>query len=280
MSGDGWDKANFGYIDPSTGKYTAVSSFNLKEPDDPYALEISPDLTKYATSKAETPAGGSPLQSVSRVGWIDSSGKFTAVSPAPPPATDFQRSLPPMYGTPVFDGAGNFYYSSSQGEIQHLYKLPAGATSNPQEVTPTPQMKGGVPLRNFDGTLNFACSWSMNGKWLGPDSLVAVIPNIGLSTSPSTPSSDYLIAKIPIVTASDGCPATDSSNQNAVQIFDIGMQTVDQPVVSPDGTKIAFFNENTPGGLYVLDIKGNGKPTRIAAKSDLNLSNLKLIRWN
>jgi hypothetical protein len=280
----GGSSLNFGYIDPSTGKYTVVSSFNASAPansGDPDSLALSPDLTKYGTSKVDTSAPGCPGNCPSRLGWIDTSGKFTAVSPAPPPATDFQQSLPPTYSSPVFDGAGNFYYWSHQGQTDHLYKLPPGSTSNAQEVTPTPKPGMGA-YRNFDGTIKFGCQ-NLAGMWLGPDSRMAVSTTIGLPGSPTNPaSSGEAIVKYPLTQDMDGCPWIDqSNNQNAVKIFDLGMQVVDQPVASPDGKKIAFFNNNTPGGLYVLDIGGNSQPTRIAAKSDLSsLGNLKVIRWN
>jgi Protein of unknown function (DUF2510) len=278
MSGDGWDKAEFGYVDPSTGKYTHVSSFSLKEPGDPAALEMSPDLTKYATLKADTSAGGAPGSAPVRAGWIDSSGKFTAVSPAAPPASDFERSQPPAYSSPVFDGAGNFYYWSTQEGKSHLYKLPAGSTSNPQEVTPTPKgTPGTVPFRNFDGSLNFGCN-PVPGTWLGPDSRMLVLPitdSSGLSTN------HYAVFKLPVTTAADGCPSVDQfQHEDQTKVFDLGIQTVDQPVANPDHTKIAFFNSNTPGGLYVVDVGGDGKPKKIASRSDLNFGNMKLVRWN
>jgi hypothetical protein len=278
MSGDSWDKAIFGYIDPSTGKYTHVSTFDLKEPGDPDAVEISPDLTRYATIKADTSAGGSPSSAPARAGWIDTSGKFTAVSPAAPPATDFQQNEAPTYGSPVFDGAGNFYYWSQQGTTRHLYKLPAGSTSNAQEVTPTPTW-GNFPLRNFDGTLRWGCN-PLPGMWLGPDSRMLALPMSDPSSGAST--GKYAVVKVPLTTTAEGCPSVDQLNhQNQTKIFDLGIQSgVDQPVANPDDTKIAFFNSGTPGGLYVVGIGGDSKPNRIATKSDLNLPNMKLVRWN
>jgi Protein of unknown function (DUF2510) len=278
MSGDSWDKADFGYIDPSTGKYGHASSFALKEPDDADAVEISPDLTKYATSKVDKSTGGSAYNPPSRVGWIDSSGKFTAVSPAAPPATDFQQSAPPTYVQPVFDGAGNFYYWSQEGQTHHLYKVPAGSTSNAQEVTPTPTW-GPSTLRNFDGTLRWGCN-PISGKWLGPDSRMLAMPvndpSSGLSTG------KYAVFKIPLTTIADGCPWVDQiNNKDQTKIVDLGIEfQVGQPVANPDGTKIAFFDSGTPGGMYVAGVGGDSKPTRIGSRSDLNLPNMKLIRWS
>ena len=193
-SGNSWDEASFGYIDPTTGKYTKVSSFKVGETAfDPDALELSPDLTRYAVRKADNAAASS----TARVGWIDTSGKFTAVSPATPAPTDFPRSQPPTYDGPVFDGAGNFYYWSHQDGTNHLYKVPAGSTSNPQEITPTPKFQQ-YPIRNSDGTLQFGCP-PVRGMWLGSDSRVTVTVNIGLSASPTTPaSSGFVIAKFPV----------------------------------------------------------------------------------
>jgi Protein of unknown function (DUF2510) len=278
MSGDSWDKADFGYIDPSTGKYSHAASFALKEPGDD-ALELSPDLTRYATSKADTSAGGSPLSAPVRVGWIDTSGKFTAVSPAPPAATDFQQSRPPTYSSPVFDSVGNFYYWSTQDGTNHLYKVPAGSTSNPEEVTPTPKF-GGNAYRNFDGTLKFGCP-QLPGKWIGSDSRMLVMPVNNPSSGLST--GKYAVVKLPLTTTADGCPWVEQiNNPNQTKIVDLGIEfNVSQPVANPDGTKIAFFDSGTPGGMYVATIGGDSKPTRIAAKDALTqFGNMKLIRWS
>jgi hypothetical protein len=266
---------NFGYIDPSTGKYTHVSTFNTGSQG---SGSLSPDLTRLAASKKDDDT----TRYVTHVGWIDTSGKFTSVSPAPPPAADFQQSQPPIYEGPAFDGAGNFYYWERQGTTTHLYKVPAGSTSNAQEITPTPQnFQGGVaPLRNYDGTLHFGCP-EIPGAWLGPDKRMAVGTTTGLPGSPADSSSEgYAIIKYPLITSPSGCPALNQNNQDGAKVFDLGVQPVDQPVANPDGTKIAFYNSNSPGGLYVLTIGGDSKPTRIATKSDLNLPNMKLIGWS
>ena len=98
----------------------------------------------------------------------------------------------------------------------------------------------------------------------------------GLSTG------KYAIVKAPLTTTADGCPWVEQLNhQTQTTIFDLGVQFgVDQPVANPDGTKIVFFNSSTPGGLYVLTIGGDNKPNRIATKAELNLPNMKLIRWS
>jgi hypothetical protein len=275
-SGDGWDNAIFGYVDPTTGKYTQISAFKVAMPEfDDNVLELSPDLTKFAVKKTDNSA----TSATQRVGWIDTSGNFTDVTPAAPPSTDFPQSAPPTYDAPVFDGAGNFYYFSREDGTEHLYKLPPGSTSNPQEVTPTPKFQH-LPLRNLDGSLHFGCP-SIPGKWLGTGSRVTVTPDIGLSTSPSSSSGErFVIAKFPVTQDSEGCPAVEQANQNATKMVDLGIQTVDQPVPNADGTKLAFFSGNSPGGLYVVGTDDNSKPTKIAAKSDLNLPNLKVIRWS
>jgi Protein of unknown function (DUF2510) len=275
-SGNSGDEASFGYIDPATGKYTKVSTFKVGETAfDPDVPELSPDLNRYAVRKSDNAAASS----TARVGWIDTSGKFTAVSPATPAPTDFPRSAPPTYDGPVFDGAGNFYYWSHQDGTNHLYKVPAGSTSNPQEVTPTPKFQQ-YPIRNPDGTLQFGCA-PIRGMWLGSGNRVTVTVNIGLSTSPTTPSSQgFVIAKFPVTQATDGCPLVDSGNQNAVKVFDLGIQNANQPVPNHDFSKLAFYVGNAPGGIYIVDVDGNGQPAHIASDSQLkNLPNLKLIRW-
>jgi hypothetical protein len=266
---------DFGYFDPSTGKYTHVSSFTAGGSATSDVLQISPDLSRYATSKTDNSGGGS-YQAPERVGWVDSRGTFTAVSPAPPPATDFQQSQPPRYGSPMFDGAGNFYYSSMQDGKNHLYKVPAGSTSNPEEVTPTPKDVVNA-YRNFDGTLRFGCP-NLPGKWLGPDSRMFV-SDMG---DPTTSNRDNAVVKAPLTTTGDGCPWVNQiDRQGLTKIFDLGIQPVEQPVANPDHTKIAFYNSNTPGGLYIVTIGGDSKPTRIASKEQLTqFGNLKLIGWS
>ncbi len=275
-TGDSGSEATFGYIDPTTGKYSKVSSFKLPETGDPDALEISPDLTRYAVAKADNATSSSPM----RVGWMDTSGKFTPVSPAPTAPGDFPRSAPPIYSSPVFDGAGNFYYWSIQDGTNHLYKVPAGSASNAQEVTPTPKLQQ-FPLRNPDGTLNFNCQ-NIRGMWLGSDYRVTVTTNIGLPTSPSTPSSSgFVIAKFPVSHDTDGCPVVDSSNQNATTVFDLGIENANQPVPNRDFSKIAFYTSSSSGGIYVVGVNGNGQPAHIASENDLkHFPNLKLIRWS
>ncbi|WP_232000739.1 hypothetical protein [Mycobacterium kyorinense] len=275
---------NFGYIDPDSGKYAVVSTFKAGGAGSGVtnALEqVSPDLTKLATVQTDDSTAGSSMSSPPRAGWIDTSGKFTAVSPAAPPASDFQQSLPPTYSSPVFDGAGNFYYRATQGngiENVHLYKLPAGSTSDPQEVTPTPK-NAGTPLRNPDGTLNFDCP-DLPGQWLGSDSRMTVATTIGLPGSSTSSSSGFAIVKYPVATSGSGCPTVNQNNQDATKVFDLGIQNVSQPVANPDGTKIAFINTNSPGGLYVVDVGGDNKSNRIAAQSDLDLNQMTLIGWN
>src|SRR5271169_7076237 len=76
-SGDSWDEATFGYIDPTNGKYTQISSFKEAEPQDE-ALQVSPDLTKFAVLKTDS----TNRSAVRHVGWVDTSGNFTDVTPA------------------------------------------------------------------------------------------------------------------------------------------------------------------------------------------------------
>lgn len=286
MSGDSWDTATFGSIDPTTGKYTQISTFKAKEPaGDIDMLQVSPDLTKFAAERTVTKPGDSPMNGSSHVGWIDTQGDFTDVTPAAPATTDFPQSTAPVYRSPLFDGAGNFYYwgVTGNGEANtHLYKLAAGSKSNPQEITPTPHTQP-MPLQNPDGTLRFGCA-NRQIKWLGPNSFVTVTVKVGL---PGAGSSDngFAISKVPVITDPNGCPVPDNTNAHAVMLVDLGIRNAHNPVPNPDSTKLAFLTDNasganaTPGGIYVVGADGTGKPTRIATLDELKLPNPRLIRW-
>lgn len=289
MSGDGWDTADFGSIDTTTGKYTPISGFKTKEPaGDVDILQLSPDLTKFATERSVTKPGDSPMNGSSHVGWIDTQGSFTDVTPAAPAATDFPQSTAPMYRAPVFDGAGNFYYWGVTGNgaaNTHLYKLAAGTTSNPQEITPTPKSQP-MPQRNPDGTLQFGCA-NRELKWLGPDSFVTVTTKIGLpgSSGSSSSGNGFAIVKVPVIKDPDGCAAPDNTNAHAVMLVDLGIRNAHNPVPNPDGTKLAFLTDSTsgpdatPGGIFVVGTDGTSKPTRIANLAELKLPNPRVVRW-
>ena len=81
---------------------------------------------------------------------------------------------PPSYSAIGFDGAGNYYYKkNSQGAMYtEVYEVPAGSTSNAQQVTMTPPGAAdhGVAV-NSDGSLLFGCE-ILGYSWLNANTVV------------------------------------------------------------------------------------------------------------
>lgn len=257
MTYDG-NKTTFGYIDPGSGKYAAVASFAVRPQDLSEVVELSPDLTKFAVNRM---TNGEQL-----AGWIDTSGHFTAVSPAVA-ATDF-GSQPPSYSAVGFDGSGNYYYTSiATGASMEYFKVAAGSTSNPQQITPTPPGAGPVAWRNFDGGLIFQCN--MGGRWLDANTRVD--------------ATSEQIVKLPVTGHTEsGCPITNSAGAVNLLPQSTGTMAKD-PVPSPDGRKVAFIYHNLNAqsegdSVYVVGTDGNSTPTKLTSVA--NLPNLDLIGWS
>jgi hypothetical protein len=270
------NKRTYSFIDPNSGRYSEAVTFIIPttgsvQPATYPALAASPDLTKFAVS--------STINGQLMAGWIDSNGQFTAVTT--PAAGGAFSGNPPSYSPVGFDVAGNYYYEkNSQGAMHtEVYKVPAGSTSNAQQLTLNPPGaadQGGVAL-NADGSLLFGCS-NMDGSWLNADTRVMVI-------APGTQ-----IAKIPLGPASAAtgrCPYLPSTNEvpllpatNTAQVHD--------PVPNPDGTKVAFLYDDPDRvhhnfvTVYVVGTEGNNQPTKVNL-SDSDAKQLgapTLLRWS
>lgn len=270
------NKRTYSFIDPNSGKYSQAVTFIIPttgsvQPSTYPALAASPDLTKFAVS--------SMVNGQLMAGWIDSNGQFTAVTTAA--AGGAFSGNPPSYSAIGFDAAGNYYYNkNSQGAMYtEVYKVPAGSTSNGQQLTlnpPNAADQGGVAL-NADGSLLFGCS-NMDGSWLNADTRVTVI-------APGTQ-----IAKIPVApaTAATGrCPYLPATNEvpllpatNTAQVHD--------PVPNPDGTKVAFLYDDPDRvhhnyvTIYTVGTGGSSQPTLVnLSESDAkNLGAPALLRWS
>jgi hypothetical protein len=261
----------YGFIDPDSGKYSEAVTFHVPtdaatQPSSYQWLAASPDLTKFAVSKM---VNGQLL-----AGWIDASGKFTAVTTSASPGAF--GGLAPSYAAIGFDKAGNYYYKkNSQGAMYtEVYKVPAGSTSNAQQVTTTPPgaVDRGASL-NWDGSLLFGCE-NMTGNWLNASTMVAAI-------APGTQ-----IAKIALAGRyPGGCPIT--GNQTPL-LPSTNTALVHDPVGNSDGTKVAFLYDDPDRvhhnfvTVYTVGTEGNSQPTKVNL-SDSDAKKLQvptLLSWS
>jgi hypothetical protein len=265
------NKRIYGFIDPNSGKYSEAVTFTIPsngsvQASSFQALAASPDLTKLAAT--------STVNGQSAAGWINSSGQFTAVTTSVVEGPF--GGNPPSYSAVGFDGSGNFYYQSYSQQSLHaqMFKLPAGATGNPQEVT----AKGAQAAQlnaylNYDGSMQFGCN--PVGSWLGPNAIVFVAggatqidKRLITGTDPSTdcPAFGGHVQDTPLL------PAT-----NTVHLRDA--------VGNRDGTKVAFFyddpKQNVPS-VYVVGTDGQSQPVLVnLSESDAKkLIGATLLRWS
>jgi hypothetical protein len=260
-------KKTYGFIDPNSGQYSEVASFNIPSGINPTpfgdAILASPDFTKYAFTKSVNTEPGSTA------GWIDAAGNFTAVSPTVTPGA-FGGS-PPLFTAIGFDGAGNFYYKSESAEV---YKLAAGSTTDAQKITlayPNAANQAGAFL-NYDGTMQFGCTSPVK-SWLGPNAIVSEVGSVGVSNQ---------IVKW-IVTGRDkiGCPtdAKDTTNllpaTNTVSVADA--------VGNRDGTQVAFkyANKDNTSSLYIIAADGTSQPKKVNLPNitEKQLASMTLLKW-
>jgi hypothetical protein len=248
------NKRIYSFIDPNSGQYSEAVTFTIPttgsvQGSSFQALAASPDLTKFAVNET--------VNGQSAAGWIDPSGKFTAVTTSA--ATGPFGGNPPSYTAIGFDGAGNYYYKqNSQGATYtEVDEVPAGSTSNAQKVTVTPPDAAdhGAAL-NSDGSLLFGCT-NMTGNWLDANTRVMAI-------APGTQIAKVALAGL----GPGGCPNTPATNEvtllpttNTAQVHD--------PVANADGTKVAFFYDdpdrvkhNFPT-VYIVGTDGKSQPTLV-----------------
>ncbi|MCX4096989.1 hypothetical protein [Nocardia sp. alder85J] len=267
------NKRIYGYLDPGSGQYAEAVTFTI--PAEASAegtasgdLAASPDLARFAVTEM--------INGQTQAGWIDTAGRFTAVTQAAAPGPF--GGNPPSYSAIGFDGAGNFYYKkNSQGAMYtEVDEVAAGATGNPQQVTTTPPGAAdhGISL-NSDGSLLFGCE-NMNGSWLDANTMVTVI-------APGTQ-----IAKITITEREKaGCPV-ESTKNDVTLLPATNTASVHDPVGNKDGSRIAFFYDdpdrvqhNFPT-VYVVGTDGHSQPTMVnLSETDAKkLTGAAMLRWS
>lgn len=247
-------KRTYGIIDPTSGTYSEVATFNPAQSSGngnetvmpPQTLAASPDLTKLAVTTS--------VRGQSVVGWIDTSGKLTTITPTAAGGSGDGQQSPTSIG---FDGNGNFYYWTGQWHSvdQHdadIYEVPAGSTTNARKIRSQAgedEYKWG--WLDYDGSMRFGCD-PLRGpnqvvSWLGPNTIVFPYAHAVSKTE---------------VTGRDqkGCLKLGQEIPITSGGFFIG-----SAVASSDGTKIAFTSE---GSLLIAAADGSAQPTT------LNLPNL------
>ena len=267
------NKQIYSFIDLNSGKYSEAVTFTIPSAAAAQArpaprVAASPDLTKFAVT--------SMVNGQSMAGWIDPSGQFTAVTTSTTPGAF--GGNPPSYSAIGFDGAGNYYYKkNSQGAMYtEVYKVPAGSTSNAQQVTLTPPSAAdhGVAV-NSDGSLLFGCETS-GYSWLNANTVVmAVAPGTQIA---KVPLAGRFPGGCPNLPGASGVPLLPASNT----------ATVHDPVANSDGTKVAFFYDdpdrvkhNFPT-LYIVGTDGKSQPTMVnLSESDAKkLAFATFLRWS
>ncbi len=258
---DGSTNRSYGFIDPSSGKYSEVASFNSGNGEQmaDASVAVSPDFTKLAVDKI--------VDGQRSAGWIDTSGKFTNVTPKVD--TGAFGGNPPDFWSTGFDAAGNFYYAeyTGSGPLDE-YKLAPGSTTHAQKAgSGYYGTNGSGGALNYDGSLQVGCAGPI--RWLGPDNVIS--------------NERTQLFKVAI-TGHDkkGCPTKSGSNGTAL-LPKTNNVPVTNPVGNHDGTKVAFKYEQGIGAasLYIVVADGNSQPAKV------NLTNLTaerlfdmdLLRW-
>ncbi|WP_327145371.1 hypothetical protein [Nocardia sp. NBC_01327] len=252
---------NYGFIDPSSGKYSQVASFDVSACsntcDSGNVLSASPDLKRFAFTKK--------VDGHDSAGWIDAGGTFTNVTPA--------AALGPFGGTQPdfesigFDGAGNFYYRQPATPVDNYYEIPAGSTSNPQAVG---HGHLGGPYLNYDGTIVFPTADCGTLIWLGGPTKVidAKDTQVYRSDVVKDPATNCF-------TASNRTPLLPTTNTAGIS----------NPVSNHDGTQIAFKYLDTQGtgqtSVYVVTVDGSSPPKKVDLPTITNaqLSSMTLMKW-
>lgn len=262
----------YGLIDPSSGNYSKVASFNYDSlktglggvsGSDIGDVKLSPDFTKLAATET--------IDGQQSAGWIDTSGNFTRVTPKF--ETGAFGGNAPSYQSVGFDGAGNYYYIKITGGNFEGYKLAAGSTSNAQKVASGAGNEVfSVGVLNYDGSMLLQCGIRLN--WLGPNYAVQ--------------ASNTQINKVAIKGTDDkGCPQTDTSASPIPLLPKENTASVANVVGNHDGTKVvfkylgAYSHDIDNPSLYTVNADGSSQPTKISLPNLTGgqLSKMTFIKW-
>jgi hypothetical protein len=256
--GPGRSTQTYGFIDPNSGKYAEVASFNLVNVGTVSGeVGVSPDFMKAAGIKQNN------------VGWLDHSGNFTNVTPKDD--TGAFGGNAPNYNVVGFDGAGNFYYIKNTSHAMEAYKLPAGSTAGAQMISSGLLTNYNGSL-GYDGSMHIGCNGAIV-NWLGPNN--------------SVQSGGTQINKVAITGHDDnGCPTVDMTSATPL-LPKTNTVTVTDAVGNHDGSKVAFkyLGQSSSGAsetsLYIVSADGSSQPTKVnlTGLTGDQLSQMTLIKW-
>jgi hypothetical protein len=260
VSGTPGDVFSYGLIDPNSGNYSSVASFDVSKCVCSGTGQIfaSPDFKKFAFTKN--------VDGHEDAGWTDTSGNFTDVTPHANPGSF--GGPPPNFIAIGFDGAGNFYYQSKDNDF---FKLPAGSTNNAERIL------HGIrswAFLDYDGTIEFPIKTCSQPIWAGPNKLLDVS---GIGHPAGTGTQIYKADAVK--DTSTGC----FKGANAVPLLPTtNTTTVENAVSNRDGTQVAFKYDNQAGGtdLYIIATDGSSQPKKVTLSNISNkLATMTLLNW-
>jgi len=214
-------------------------------------LAFSPDFSKYAIDVE--------IDGMTHTGWIDEEGNFTDVTSG--------ESFDPFAGNTRnnavgFDGHGNFYYlKESDSESSGLYKVAAGETNSGSLVGPAPFGSSQL-LSNGELDINdeIPCLSVMPHTWVDSDTFVY------------SDDGQIFVRTISEAEPPDGIASCGSATARTL-LPDSSLGIVGIPMISPDGTEVAFpYRYQMENSLYVVDINGQSPPRKLPPVKGLELS--------
>jgi hypothetical protein len=263
-------RRTYGFLDPSSGKYSEVASFNTGKAHGGDFIKgevgVSPDFTKVAVTLQVKG------QQQTSAGWIDTSGNFTSVTQEV--STGAFGGNPPRISSVGFDGTGNFFYLEWGSTGMDVYKLAAGSTTNAQKIS-SGTLGSLLGFLNYDGSMQLDCGVAPN--WLGPDNSVS--------------ANGSQINKQAITARTDkGCPTSAYGTMPTPLLPKENVATVTDAVGSHDGTKVAFkyygrdsggASQQSNASLYTVAADGSGQPTKVNLTNITGeqLSKMTFLRW-
>jgi hypothetical protein len=239
----------YGFIDPNSGNYSKVASFDVSQCvcSSGEQIYVSPDFKRFAFTKN--------VDGHQDAGWIDTKGNFTDVTTHANPGAFGGR--PTNFTAVGFDGTGNFYYEAiaTQATDNAYFKLTAGSTTNPEKIK---QGNLSFAYLNQDGSVEIPVKSCFQPIWAGPNKMLD-ISGVGHPHGVGTQINKADAVK----DASTGCV---TASANAVPLLPKTNTTVVENAVSNrDGTQVAFKydTQSLKTDLYIVAADGSSQPKKV-----------------